>query len=101
VGPGWLLIAVVGVLLIPTALVRQLGADKINKLLGYVLTSIVTLDMICSLGLLIAALPLHNRSRHQERSSLPMCLSVGQASHGEKESRRKQSGKLSRRLPRA
>jgi hypothetical protein len=62
VGPGWLLIAVVGALLIPTALARQRGMDILNKILGYVLTSIVTIDMIWSLGLLIAALPLHKES---------------------------------------
>jgi hypothetical protein len=62
VGPGWLLIAVVGVLLIPTAWARQRGMDSLNKILGYLLTSIVTVDMIWSLGLLLAALPLHRES---------------------------------------
>src|SRR5579863_7313036 len=62
VGPGWLLIAVVGVLLIPTTWARQRGLDNLNKVLGYVLTSIVTVDMIWSLGLLLAALPLHKES---------------------------------------
>jgi hypothetical protein len=62
VGPGWLVIAVVGVLLIPTAWARQRGLDNLNKILGYVLTSIVTVDMIWSLGLLPAALPLHKES---------------------------------------
>ena len=62
VGPGWLLIAVVGVLMIPTVLARQRGLDSLNKILGYVLTSIVTADMIWSLGLLIGALPLHKQS---------------------------------------
>jgi hypothetical protein len=62
VGPGWLLIAVVGVLLIPTAWARQRGLDSLNKILGYVLTSIVTVDMVWSIGLLLAALPLHRES---------------------------------------
>jgi hypothetical protein len=62
VGPGWLLIAVVVALLIPTAWVRQRGLDRLNKVLGYVVTSIVTVDMIWSLGLVIAALPLHKES---------------------------------------
>jgi hypothetical protein len=61
-GPDWLLITVVGVLLIPTVWARRRGLVKLNKTLGYLLTSIVTLDMIWSLGLLIAALPLHKES---------------------------------------
>jgi uncharacterized membrane protein len=62
VGPGWLLIVVVAALLIPTAWARQRGLDSLNKILGYVLTSIVTVDMIWSLSLLLAALPLHKES---------------------------------------
>jgi hypothetical protein len=62
VGPNWMLIAVVGVLLIPTTWARQRGFDDVNKILGYVLTSIVTVDMVGSLGLLVAALPLHKKS---------------------------------------
>jgi hypothetical protein len=57
VGPDWLLITVVGVLMIPTAWARQRGLDHLNKILGYVLTSIVTVDMVWSLALLLAALP--------------------------------------------
>jgi hypothetical protein len=62
VGPDWLLIAVVGVLLIPTVWARYRGMDDLNKILGYVLTSIVTVDMVWSLGLLVAALPSHKES---------------------------------------
>jgi hypothetical protein len=56
-GPDWLIIVVVGVLLIPTAWARQRSKDNLNKVLGYLLSSIVTVDMIWSLGLLVAALP--------------------------------------------
>src|SRR5580692_5997239 len=62
VGPDWLILVVVGVLLIPTAWARQRGKDKINQFLGYLLSSIVTIDMIWSLGLLVAALPAHRQS---------------------------------------
>jgi hypothetical protein len=62
VGPGWLLILVVGVLLIPTVLARRRGLDTVNKVLGYIVTSIVTIDMVWSLFLLIAALPKHSET---------------------------------------
>lgn len=61
-GPGWLLLAVVAVLLIPTAWARYRGLDKLNQILGYVLATIITLDMVWSLFLLIAALPSHKES---------------------------------------
>lgn len=61
-GPGWLLLVVVIVLFIPTAWARRRGMVSLNKFLGYVLTSVVTIDMIWSLGLLLAALPAHKES---------------------------------------
>ena len=61
-GPAWLLIAVVAVLMIPTVWARYREMDMLNKMLGYVLTSIVTLDMVWSLYLLIAALPSHKEA---------------------------------------
>jgi hypothetical protein len=62
VGPGWLLIVIIGVLMIPTVWARWRGEDRLNKILGYVLTSIVTLDMVWSLYMLVAALPSHRES---------------------------------------
>jgi uncharacterized membrane protein len=58
-GPAWLLILVVGVLLVPTVLARRAGNDKLNQRLGYLLTSLVTSDMVWSLYLLLAALLAH------------------------------------------
>jgi hypothetical protein len=62
VGPDWLLITIVGILMIPTAWARLHGWDNLTRILGYLLTSIVTVDMVWSLGLLVAALPLHKES---------------------------------------
>lgn len=62
VGPAWLLIALVAILTIPTIWARRRGRDGLNKILGYVLTSIVTADMIWSLCLLVAALPSHKEA---------------------------------------
>src|ERR1700723_4429902 len=62
VGPDWLLIPVVGALILPTVLARRHGDDRLNQILGYLLASIVTLDMVWSLGLLLEALPSHKET---------------------------------------
>jgi hypothetical protein len=62
VGPEWLLIAVVLVLIIPLTWARYRGMDRLNQILGYVITSVVTVDMVWSLYLLIAALPSHKEA---------------------------------------
>ncbi len=61
-GPGWLLLVVVGVLLVPTVWSRRRGHHRLNMILGHVLTSIVTIDMACSLWLLVRALPSHKQA---------------------------------------
>ena len=62
VGPGWLLIVIVAVLMIPTVWARRRGLDRLNQILGYVLSSIVTVEMIWSLCLLVSWLPGHKES---------------------------------------
>jgi len=58
-GPNWLLLAIVAVLMIPIVWARYRGYYTLNKILGYLVTAIVTADMVFSLGLLVAALPSH------------------------------------------
>ena len=67
VGPDWVMAFVVGVLLIPAVVLHHQGRHRSNQILGYVLLSIVTADMIASLTLLIARLPAH---REQPRELL-------------------------------
>jgi len=62
VGPGWLLIVIVAVLMVPTVWARRRGLDRLNQILGYVLSSIVTVEMIWSLCLLVSWLPGHKES---------------------------------------
>ena len=62
IGPNWLLLVVVSVLLIPTVWTRRVGSHRANQILGHLLSSIVTLDMIWSLFLLLAALPSRRES---------------------------------------
>ncbi len=56
-GPRWLLLAVVGVLLIPTVVALRTGHHQLNRALGYVVSTVITLALVVSLVLLIKALP--------------------------------------------
>lgn len=62
VGPDWMLLAVVGVLAVPTELARMREFYMASKILGYLMAAIVTADMVVSLFLLVAALPSHKQS---------------------------------------
>jgi hypothetical protein len=59
IGPDWLILAVVGFLTIPIVITHRSGLNTLNRILGYVISSVVTADMIWSLWLLVAALPSH------------------------------------------
>jgi len=65
VGPSWLLLVVVAAFLIPTLAAWYRGDHLLNQVLGHILTAIVMLDMLWSLGLLIDALPSHAQSPQQ------------------------------------
>ncbi|MBV8438094.1 MAG: hypothetical protein JOY95_11325 [Silvibacterium sp.] len=62
VGPDWMLLAVVGILILPTEWTRVREYYTACKVLGYVLAAIVTVDMVLSLSLLVAALPARRQS---------------------------------------
>ena len=59
VGPDWLLLALVSVLLVPTIVARRSGRFRLNQILGYVVSGMVTADLILSLFLLVRSLPNH------------------------------------------
>ena len=59
VGPDWLLLAVMVVVIVPLLISHRTGHHKIDKLLGYISSGILTVAMIWSLGLLVAAIPRH------------------------------------------
>lgn len=62
VGPNWLLLALVLILLVPTVWARLGGSHGLNQVLGYVVNTVVTADLLWSLGLLVRALPRHTES---------------------------------------
>ena len=52
-GPRWLLPAAVGLLIVPTTLAHRAGRHDIDRLLGYVISAVLTLGMAASVALLI------------------------------------------------
>jgi len=57
IGPRWLLLALVVILLIPTVISHRTGRHDLNRILGYVVSAVITLALVLSLILLIKALP--------------------------------------------
>jgi hypothetical protein len=56
-GPRWLLLVAVAFLLIPTVISHRTGKHGLNRVLGFVVSAVITLAMVLSLILLIKALP--------------------------------------------
>src|SRR5262249_41624566 len=61
-GPRWLLLLLVSILLVPTIVSHRLGNQKINRIFGTAVTFVITLAMIISIWLLVKALPEHRES---------------------------------------
>lgn len=62
IGPRWLFPSVIAVVLVPTVISHRAGKHHLNRILGFTVTGLVTLGMIASATLLIAALPAHKES---------------------------------------
>ncbi len=61
-GPRWLLLGVVSVLSVPALISYHIGKVQLNRVLGYVISSVITLALLISLFFLIIALPRHEES---------------------------------------
>jgi hypothetical protein len=59
IGPTWLLPTLILVLLVPTVITHRMGRRSLNRALGIVISSIITLALIGSVILLVVALPSH------------------------------------------
>jgi hypothetical protein len=62
VGPPWLFPTVVGVLLVPSIILHRIGNHHIDRALGFVITAVLTVELIASLIRLVTALPSHRES---------------------------------------
>lgn len=56
-GPSWLLLAIVVALLIPAIVSHRMGITKLNYVLGFAVSVVITIALAWSLGTLIAGLP--------------------------------------------
>jgi hypothetical protein len=62
VGPRWLLPGALVALLIPTVISHQMGFHDLDRLLGFLVSSLLTVGLIASVVLLVKALPFHRQS---------------------------------------
>jgi hypothetical protein len=59
VGPTWLLLVLIVVLVTPTILVHRMGKFSLNRVLGISTSAVMTLALIISVVLLVLAVPKH------------------------------------------
>jgi len=59
VGPAWLTLVLVAMLLVPTALTHRLGKVELNEVFAYGALGVITLSLLSSVLLLVRSLPDH------------------------------------------
>ena len=62
VGPTWLLPTLIIVLLVPTVISHRTGRHSINRVLGVIISSVITIGLVGSVVLLVRLLPSHREA---------------------------------------
>jgi hypothetical protein len=62
IGPIWLFPAIIGALLVPTVILHRYGHHQADRVFGFTVTSVVTLELIVSVIRLVSALPSRRES---------------------------------------
>jgi uncharacterized membrane protein len=62
IGPRWLFPTIVGGLLVPTIALHRAGHHHLDRMLGFTVTSVLTIELIISVVLLVRALPSHRET---------------------------------------
>lgn len=62
IGPPWLFPAIIGLLLAPTVVSHRVGKHHVDRILGFLVTSVVTIGLIASVIRLVSALPARRES---------------------------------------
>lgn len=65
VGPRWAFLAIVLATLIPTAVTHYKNYHTVNRVLGFLVSGVITAGMVISVGLLILELPKHTQTPSQ------------------------------------
>jgi hypothetical protein len=68
-GPGWLLLAVILVLMIPIVITNSRGYFKITRMLTFTALALITVAMIASLIFLIQGIPSHREMPNRLRKN--------------------------------
>jgi hypothetical protein len=58
-GPKWALPVFIAVLIAPTAVAHRMGKHSLNHVLGIMISTVITLALVASVALLVAAVPTH------------------------------------------
>ena len=58
-GPKWALPVFIAVLITPTVVSHRTGKQSLNRILGIIVSSVITLALLASVGLLVASVPRH------------------------------------------
>jgi hypothetical protein len=59
IGPLWLFPGIIGVLLVPTVIYHRKGYHQADRILGFLVTSAITIELVISVIKLVSALPSH------------------------------------------
>lgn len=62
VGPKWLMLVLICLLMIPSMLFHEMGRPALNEIFAYLGLSVITLALLYSLAMLIRQLPQHSES---------------------------------------
>jgi len=57
IGPSWLFPTLVGVFVLPTVLSHWAGRHKLNRILGLIISALLTVELVASVARLVSALP--------------------------------------------
>src|ERR1051326_4601121 len=61
-GPKWALPVFIVVLVAPTVMAHRTGKQSLNRILGIIVSSVITIALMASVALLVAAVPAHTEA---------------------------------------